>query len=157
MALEVKEVHDLGIEIARYRWRKSLAWRTCGGSRYVDRVQADYTLECLERVMNALVRWRVLFSKALIDTCAQAALPFVSSLTLYPRPCPSSLGKRAYYLWCRHWFSILLNGYNGCSSCRWSKQTQSWWLRMVLTAFIMLIQEDKTTVKFEDALTVMYQ
>lgn len=116
MAEEIKEVHDLGIEIALVIGGGNL-WRgEPAAEAGMDRVQADYT-GMLGTVMNALVMADSL-QQVGVDTRVQTAIAMQQvAETLYSWTRSATLGKRTYrYLRCWSWFSLLLNRYNSCPS-----------------------------------------
>ena len=88
MAQEIKEVHELGIEIAlvigETFWRGEPA-----AEAGMDRVQADYT-GMLGTVMNALVMADSLPTSWRGYTCSNSDCHATSCRTIYPWSCPSS-------------------------------------------------------------------
>ena len=104
MAEEIKEVHDLGIEIALVIGGGNL-WRgEPAAEAGMDRVQADYT-GMLGTVMNALVMADSL-QRVGVDT------------RVHSRSCTPSFTKRTYcYFWSWYWVTLLFNRYNSRPSC----------------------------------------
>ena len=87
MAQEIKEVHELGIEIALVIGGGNL-WRgEPAAEAGMDRVQADYT-GMLGTVMNALVMADSLQQVGVVLAYKQL-LPCTSSGALYSWTCPS--------------------------------------------------------------------
>ena len=89
MAQEIKEVHELGIEIALVIGGGNL-WRgEPAAEAGMDRVQADYT-GMLGTVMNALVMADSLQQVGRGYPCSNSDCHATSCRTLYPWSCPSS-------------------------------------------------------------------
>ena len=88
MAQEIKEVHELGIEIALVIGGNLLRGEPAAEAG-MDRVQADYT-GMLGTVMNALVMADSL-QQVGVDTRVQTAIAMQQVCrTIYPWSCPSS-------------------------------------------------------------------
>ena len=83
----------------------------------MDRVQADYT-GMLGTVMNALVMADSL-QQVGVDTRVQTAIAMqqVAEPYIRGRALRHLEKERIVIFACRYWFTILLNRYNGGSSC----------------------------------------
>ena len=116
MAEEIKEVHDLGIEIALVIGGGNL-WRgEPAAEAGMDRVQADYT-GMLGTVMNALVMADSL-QQVGVDTRVQTAIAMQQVAEPYIVDVHFAIWKRSYRdFWCRCWLSLLFNRYDSCPSC----------------------------------------
>ena len=114
---EIKEVHELGIEMAivvggRNIWRGQI-----GAQMGMERAQADY-MGMLATVMNALALQDTLENLG-VPTRVQTSIEMRQIAEPYIRRRRTSFRKKAALLFCRRNRKSLLDRYNGCvTSCR---------------------------------------